>query len=282
MPILVTGATGTVGASLVRQLVDAGEPVRAMTRKPDAEAAGRLPGQVEIVRGDYAEPDSMRPALREVRAMYVVTVDGFDRVTVPRIMELARTAGVRRVVHLGHNDYSRGDDDPVEAPHRAVHRAIEGSGLEWTHLFPGEFMVNTWEWADSIRDHGLVRAPFGDWNSAMIHEADVAAVAMAALLEDGHSGRSYQPTGPEPIRRREAVRILGQAIGREIEFVELTPDQAREQWRGFYPADVVEWFLQMGENLDGNAWVSPDVERVTRRRGRRFTEWARDHADDFR
>ena len=64
----------------------------------------------------------------------------------------ARAAGVRRVVHLGHNDYSRGDDDPLEAPHRAVHRAIEGSGLEWTHLFPGEF-----------------------------HEADVAAVAMAAL-----------------------------------------------------------------------------------------------------
>lgn len=122
----------------------------------------------------------------------------------------ARAAGVRRVVHLGHNDYSRGDDDPLEAPHRAVHRAIEGSGLEWTHLFPGEF-----------------------------HEADVAAVAMAALLEDGHAGCSYEPTGPEPIRRRDAVRVLGEAIGREI-------------------------------------------ERVTGRQGRRFTEWAADHADDFR
>jgi uncharacterized protein YbjT (DUF2867 family) len=199
-----------------------------------------------------------------------------------QIIELAVKAGVRRIVHLGHNDESRDDDDPLEADHRAMHRVIEGSGLEWTHLFPGEFAANTWEWAWSIRTEGVVRAPFADWNSALVHEADIAAVAMAALLEDGHAGRTYQPTGPEPVKRRDAVRMIGEAIGREIRFVELSPEQAREHWKEVYPETVIEWFLEMGEYLDGNAWVSPDVEQVTGRPGRTFAQWTVDHADDFR
>jgi uncharacterized protein YbjT (DUF2867 family) len=277
MPILVTGATGTVGSSLVRQLLDAGERVRALTRDPGSEAATRLPEQVEVVRGDFTEPATLLPALRGVERMHLVAMD-----CGPEVVEVIRRAGVRRLVHLGHNDESRDDDDPLEAGHRVLHKAIENSGLEWTHLFPGEFMANTWEWAESIRAEGVVRAPFGDWNSAMVHEADIAAVAMAALLEDGHAGMTYQPTGPEPVRRRDAVRMIGEAIGREIDFVELTPDQAREHWRDVYPDMVIEWFLEMGNHLDGNAWVSPDVERVTGRPGRTFAQWAAEHADDFR
>jgi uncharacterized protein YbjT (DUF2867 family) len=200
----------------------------------------------------------------------------------PELLDLARKAGVRRLTHLGHNDYSRPDDDPLETPHRALHRAIEASGCEWTHIFPGEFMVNTWEWAPSIRAESVVRAPFGAWRSAMVHEDDVAAVAMVALLQDGHAGRSYEPTGPEPVRRVDAVRLIGAAIGREVRFVELTPQEARTAWRGVYDEQVVEWFLQMGEHPDSNAYVSPDVAEVTGRRGLTFARWALDHADDFR
>lgn len=116
----------------------------------------------------------------------------------------------------------------------------------------------------------------------MVHEADIAAVAMIALLEDGHAGKTYQPTGPEPVRRRDAVRMIGEAIGREIEFIELTPEQAREHWKDMYPDFVIEWFLEMGDYPEGNAWVSPAVEQVTGRPGRTFARWAADHADDFR
>ncbi|GII04904.1 hypothetical protein [Planobispora takensis] len=159
---------------------------------------------------------------------------------------------------------------------------VEGSGLEWTHLFPGEFMANTWEWAGSIKSEGVVRAPFGDWTSAMVHETDISAVAVAALLRDGHAGRTCTPTGPEPVRRADAVRIIGRAIGREIHFVELTPDQAREHWKDVCPETVIEWFLQMGAHPDMNAPVLPDAEQVTGRPGRAFARWAADHAGGFR
>lgn len=281
MPILVTGATGTVGSSLVRQLVAAGRQVRAVTRNPASRAAAALPAEAEVVAGDFGRPESMIPALRGVERLHLVAI-GESLTTGRRILELAKAAGVRRIVQLGHNDPSRDDDDPMEADHRALHKAIESSGLEWTHIFPGEFMANTRAWVASIRAESVVRAPFGDWTSAMVHEADIAAVAMAALLDDGHAGKTYVPTGPEPVRRRDAVRMIGEAIGREVRFIELTRDEARDYWKDQYPEQVIEWFLEMGRHLDGNAWVSPTVEEVTGRRGRTFAQWANDHADDFR
>jgi uncharacterized protein YbjT (DUF2867 family) len=282
MPILVTGATGTVGSSLVRQLLAAGHRVRALTRDPVA-AVSKLPRQVEIVQGDFSKPESLIPALTGVERMHLVAIDGYGPLTTgPEILELAKQAGVRRVSHLGHNDESRGDDDPLESDHRALHKSIENSGLDWTHIYPGEFMANTWEWVESIRTEDLVRAPFPNYRSAMVHEADIAAIAMAALLEEGHAGRTYAPTGPAPVRRADAVRLIGAAIGREIRFIELTPEQAREHWRDTYPEIVIEWFLEMGSSLDGNAVVLPDVEEVLGRPGRTFAEWAVDHADDFR
>jgi uncharacterized protein YbjT (DUF2867 family) len=282
MPILVTGATGTVGSSLVRQLAAAGHEVRALTRDP-ASAAARLQAGVEIVQGDFGRPESLIPAFRGVERMHLVAIDGYGPLTTAaEILDLATKAGVRRLTHLGHNDESRDDDDPVEADHRVVIKAIESSGLEWTHLFPGEFMANTLEWVGSIRTENVVRAPFADWTSSMVHEADVAAVAMAALLQDGHAGRSYAPTGPVAVKRRDAVRMIGEAVGREIRFVELTAEQAREQWKDIYPEVVIEWFLEMGRNPLANETVLPDVEEVTGRPGRTFAQWAVDHADDFK
>ncbi|ONI86858.1 hypothetical protein ALI22I_24020 [Saccharothrix sp. ALI-22-I] len=275
MPILVTGATGTVGRCVVRRLLDAGRSVRALTRDP---AAARLPAGVEVVTGDFTDPSSLAPALRGVERVHLVSMEGDG----PAIVDVLVQSGVRRLTHLGHNDPSRPDDDPLESWHRVFHRAIESSGMEWTHLFPAEFMANTREWAPSIRAGSEVRAPFGDWNSTMVHEDDIAAVIVKALLEDGHAGRTYQPSGPEPVRRRDAVRMIGEAIGRDVEFVELTPEQARDLWRDIYPPDVIGWFLEMGRYPDGNNWVSPDIEQVLGRPGLKFKQWAHDHAADFR
>ncbi|MFI7613996.1 hypothetical protein ACIBP6_22465 [Nonomuraea terrae] len=79
------------------------------------------------------------------------------------------------------------------------------------------------------------------------------------------------------------MRLIGEASGREIRFVALTPAQAREEWKDACPPAVIEWFLQFGDYLnDAEVPISTDVEKVTGRPGRTFTQWAADHADDFR
>lgn len=271
--ILVTGATGNVGGHVVDHLVRAGQRVRALTRSP---AAANLPDGVEIVAGDPAAPETLLPALDGVTGMHLIAFsdDGYTPLqTAPEVIKLATQAGVRRVTVL------TGTDDEL-----AVARAVEDAGVEWTHLRPGEFMANALFWTESIRTEGVVRAPFGGQLHAMVHEADVAAIVATALLEDGHAGQTYTPTGPEALTRAETVRTIADVIGRDIRFVELTEEQGREQLReSGYPDEVIEAVIEYGANPPEAAYtVLPTVEEVTGTPARTFRQWAADHADDFR
>lgn len=272
MTILVTGATGSVGRHVVDRLVQSGQRVRALTRNP---ARADLPGEVEVVAGDLTALETVAPALDGVTGMHLITFGGDDYAalrTAPEIMELATKAGVRRVtVLLG------GEKGPVE-------QAVEASDLEWTHLQPVEFMANALEWAESIRAEDVVREAFGSRLSAMVHEADIGAVAATALVEDGHAGKTYTLTGPEVLTVPRKVRTIAAAIGRDIEFVELTEEQARMRWReSGYPDEVIEFFVFVHGNTPPMGYtVVPTVEEVTGRPPRTFAQWAAEHADAFR
>jgi uncharacterized protein YbjT (DUF2867 family) len=273
--ILVTGATGNVGRQVVRQLVEAGQPVRALTRDPDG---ADLPAGVEVVRGDLTRPESLPVALDGVERAYLFPVPD----AVQGFLELARDAGVRRIVVL--SSAAASSPNGIGSRHLVVERAVEATDVEWTHVRPGAFAVNAlWQWGASIRAEGVVRAPYGDAAVAPIHEADIAAVATTALLHAGHSGQRYELSGPESLTYREQVDVLARAIGRDIEFIELSPEQAREQMIRNVPERVVDALLGLWADAVGrSAPVSPVVEQVTGRPARTFAQWAADHADQFR
>ncbi|MGW6603274.1 NAD(P)H-binding protein [Streptomyces sp. NPDC055036] len=272
MTTLVTGATGNVGRHVVGQLLQAGQRVRALSRTPERAA---LPAEVEVVKGDLSEPGTLEAALDGAERMFLISMDGTSLLQSGReITTMAKEAGVQRIVVMS-GDYED----------RALERAVEDSGIAWTHLRPMEFMANALDWSASIRAASVVKSPFGGWLSAMIHEADIAAVAVTALTEDGHAGQVYTLTGPEAIERRAAVRAIGEAIGRDVRFEELTPDEAREYWRteSGYPDEVIDWFLEMGTDQPLEVRTPlPTVEAVTGRPARTFAQWAADHAADFR
>lgn len=272
MTILVTGATGTVGKHMVQQLVQRGIEVRAISRNPQQ---ANLPEGVQVVAGNLNDPDSLIPAMQGVRAMHLIisSDEAYGTLqTDPRIIELAEKAGIQRVTVLV--SYEEG---PVEA-------ALRDSGMEWTLLKPCEFMANiVVDWQESIRNEGVVREPFGHALSARIHEADIARVAVAALLEEGHHGQEYFLTGPEALSRFEAVRIISEVTGRDIRFVELTEEQARDKWREQgYDEESIEFFVQMGKNPPEIGYtVLPTVAQVTGRPAATLADWVRDHKDDF-
>ncbi|GAA4069704.1 hypothetical protein [Actinomadura miaoliensis] len=170
-----------------------------------------------------------------------------------------------------------GEPGPVED-------AVAAEGLAWTTLQPQEFMSNALLWTDSVRDEGVVREPFGATRSAMIGEADIGAVAARTLTEDDHAGREYVMTGPEVLDMPQKLAVLSGALDREIRFVELTEEQARERMRQAGASQeaidhVVGWYADPPEEA---YTVTDTVEQILGRPARTFEQWVREHADAFR
>jgi uncharacterized protein YbjT (DUF2867 family) len=265
---LVTGSTGNTGQHVVAELVRRGERVRALTRDP-AAAAGRFPPDVELVAGTHTAPDQLDAALDRVDRLHITVTAGLAEVG-PELVRRAVDAGVRRITVVW-----GGWVGPVE-------QAVAESGVEWTRLEPQEFMSNTLTWTESVRTEGVVREPY-DFPSALVHEADIGAVAAVALLDEGHSGQAYNLTGPESLTTRERLAILSRAIGRDIGFVPITHEQAVDRLAatGVSRADaeyVIGWYAAPGEDA---TTVVDTVERVTGRPARTFAQWVGEHAERF-
>jgi uncharacterized protein YbjT (DUF2867 family) len=272
--ILVTGATGTVGRQLVNHLVQAGHHVRALTRNPQK---ANFPAGVEVVTGDLTTPETLVLALEGMTGLHLINFDGGDSgygllQTGAEIVELAKKAGVQRVTVL------RGGEKG------SVEMEVEASDLSWTFIQPVEFMANFVEWAEPIRTEGVVREPFGSRLTALVHEADIAAVAATALVEEGHAGKSYTITGPEVLTPPQLLSTIGAAIGRELKFVELSEAQARKRWQeAGYPDEVIEFFVWAHGNTPPAGYtVLTTVEDVTGCPALTFAQWAKEHAEAFR
>ncbi|MGW3201530.1 NAD(P)H-binding protein [Streptomyces sp. NPDC001118] len=287
MAILVTGATGNVGRNVVRQLAGAGAEVRALTRSP--HAAG-FPEVVRVVAGDLMQPESLADALKGVDRMYLFPVTE----TAWEVAALARQAGVRRIVVLSSGAVTTGFDSDFHLP---VERAVEASGLEWTHVRPGEFALNKLAlWGPSIRAEGMVRDPNPDAAGCPVHEQDIADVATLALLEDGHCGRAYTLNGPEMLSHRRQVELIAEAIGRPIRFQVVSRDEARENYRrqGGFAAANADFLLGFEDYSGGETDLQalkefdpmatgpvPTAEEATGVPARTFAQWAHDHAREF-
>jgi uncharacterized protein YbjT (DUF2867 family) len=288
MTILVTGATGHVGRHVVTQLVAAGAPVRALTRNP---AAATFPAGVEVVQGDLLEPASMEAALTGVDRMYLFP----EPRTATEVVGAAKRAGVRRIVTLSSGAVTDGFDLDFQLP---VEQAVEASGCEWTHLRPGEFMSNTLRlWGPMIRADRVVRYITPDAVGVAVHEADIAAVGVVALLDDGHTGKAYDLTGPERITMRQQVAAISAALGEEIRFEEVSVEQAKEILvrQGGWGADNADFLLGLedytpgadmpqftAEQWDEMLQPMPTVEEVTGRPARTYAQWALDNVESFR
>ncbi|MEU8205512.1 NAD(P)H-binding protein [Streptosporangium sp. NPDC049046] len=285
--ILVTGATGKVGGQTVTQLLDAGLPVRALTRDPTSAA---LPKGAEVVRGDLADPATLDDALDGVESVFLVwpTLSA-DHAAPSTIEKIAKHA--RHVVYLsarGVPDPAPGTPEPdpnsILGSHARIERLIERSGPEWTFLRPGGFAANTLMWASQIRDTGTVRWVYGGATRALIHERDIAAAGVSVLTGTGHAGARYVLSGPETLTQIEQVTAIGEAVGRAVRWEELPPEEALRELvgRGWPPAaakGLIDGHAQMAMFPES---VTSTVEELTGRPGTPFRQWAADHADDFR
>ncbi|MEU4340764.1 NAD(P)H-binding protein [Nocardia sp. NPDC023852] len=280
--IVVTGATGNVGRTLVQTLAEAGEQVIAVSRGSQDIA---LPDGVRHQRADLTELDTLSPAFAGAKALFLHDTGTSAHLMNPRaVLELAAAGGVERIVQLSSQGVVT---RPQSASHgnlgQSFEDAVRESGMEWTILRPGGFASNAFAWVESVRGHRAVAAPFGDIGLPIIDPSDIAEVAAAVLCEAGHAGQSYELTGPTLSTPRQRAAAIGATLGEPIEFIEQTRAEARAQMLRFMPESVVETTLTiLGAPTAAEQRISPDVEKVLGRAPRTFEDWARRNIAAFR
>lgn len=279
-PVLVTGASGRIGRLVVAELLNAGVPVRAFTRRPDR---ANLPAAVDVVAGDLTVPESLDAALQGTAAVFLLWTAPLA--AAPAVVERI-AAHRRRVVflssphHTPHPFFQQ--PNAMAALHAGIERLIANADLPSTMIRPGMIASNAqfW-WAAQIRD-GVVRWPYAAAATAPIDERDIASVSARALSEEGHAGGDYVLTGPESLSQAEQVSIIAAAIGRRIQFEELSPEAFRRETAGTWAPSVVNMLLAAwGATLGRPALVTSTVSDVTGSPPRTFRQWAADHAAAF-
>lgn len=280
--ILVTGATGTVGRALLKQL--SGRPdvrARALSRNPRAA----VPPGVELVVGDFLDEQSLDYAMVGVSRLFLLSSGAHIVDQDAAAIAAASRARIGHVVKLSALGVGHGSSDPITRWHRAGEDRLRDSVRAWTILRPTGFMTNTLEWAPSIQATGTVLAPFADGRTALIDPRDVAGVAAASLTEGGHEDCVYELTGPEALSPGDQVRILGEVLDRAVTYIAEAPDTTRSRLERYgMPAELAEAVVSLLATAleDWNAQPSGTIEEVTGLPPRDFRTWVQDHQAAFR
>jgi uncharacterized protein YbjT (DUF2867 family) len=269
--ILVTGATGNVGAPLVDRLRASGARVRAAGSRPSPDG----------VRLDFRAPETFGPALAGVRRLFLLrppAIADVKRTLLP-FLDAAASAGVEHVVFLSVAGAGRNK----LVPHHAVEAALARSRFTWTVLRPGFFAQNlATAYRADVRDDDRLYVPAGRGRVAFVDTRDVAEVAALALLDpDAHARQAYTLTGPEAISFAEVATILSEALGRPIRYRPASVlGYARHLGRQGLPAGqiAVQTILHVGLRFGQAERVDPTLERLLGRRAGTVRDFVRDHS----
>lgn len=291
--ILVTGATGTLGSEVVRQLSSATPAVNIKAALHSAQSIKKVKEEgdrVEVVLIDYNKPETLKEALNQVDKLFLLTPD------VPNAHELAsnlvieaKKAGIRHIVKQSVMGADLEADVGTMRLHRQAEKIIEKSGIPFTFLRPNEFMQNFINFhSPSIKNNNAFYLPLEDAKVSLVDVRDIAAVAVKSLTEDRndkHDNKTYLITGPEAQSYHQAAEILSNATDKKISYVNISEEEARGAMKEMGMSD---WIINTISELydyfrKGNAsQVSSAVEEVTGKKPISFSQFAKDYAEAFR
>jgi uncharacterized protein YbjT (DUF2867 family) len=275
--VLVTGATGKQGGSVVEALLTRGHRVRALTRNPASPAAKRLRQQgVEIAVGDFADHDSLVRAIRGADAVFAMSTpyeQGAEKETAQgiTITDAAKAAGVAHFIYSSVASANRATGISHFDGKYAVEEHLQASGVPYTIVAPVFFMENLlapWMLA-GLRQGKLAMALPASRSLQQIAVADIGAFVAAVIERSGTVfGRRFDIAGDE-LTGGEAAAILSKVTGREVHYEGFPPNVLRAQSEDM--ALMFEWFDSTGYAADIKS-LRRDFSDV---KWHTFEEWAR-------
>lgn len=279
--ILVTGATGNVASLLIPALREAGEQVRALIRD-ESKAEPLKDLGVDVVIGDMEQPETLKRAVAGVDKIYLINANGPKGSQQARnVIQAAKEYGRPSIVRQSAYGTSK---SRIIQQHEEIEKELELSGLAYTLVKPTFYMQNTMMAAQTVASQGVVYMPCKNGRLGMIDVRDIAEVALKVLTSEGHEGKTYVLTGPASISFHDVAAELSRAIGKEVAYVDVPLNAARESMLGLgMPEWTVDGLLELFEGFsEGFAdKTTPHVEELTGHPGRSFETFARDFAQAF-
>jgi uncharacterized protein YbjT (DUF2867 family) len=288
--ILVTGASGNIGSEIVKQLLAVAPAVSIKAAVHSRQNVKKVndDDRVKVIPIDYNESDTLRQALKDVDKLFLLTPD------VPNAAHFAsnavteaKKAGIRHIVKQSVMGADLEADVGTMRLHRQVEEIIEQSGIPFTFLRPNEFMQNFINFhSPSIKGNNAFYFPLDDAKVSLVDVRDIAAVAVKSLTdEDLHKNKTHLITGPEALSYHQVAEILSNRIGRKINYVNISDEEARAAMKEIGMSD---WLINTVSELSdyfrkGKASeISSAVEEVTGNKPISFSQFANDYVDAFR
>ena len=285
---VVTGAFGYSGRYIARRLLDAGHAVRTLTNAPRRE--NPFGGRVEVHPYNFDRPEALARSLEGASVLYNTYWVRFDHADFTHaravrntltLLQAARQAGVRRVVHVSISNPSLESDLPYFRGKAELEAALRGSGLSFAILRPTvlfgreDVLINNIAWM-------LRRFPvfgvFGDGEYRLqpIFVDDLAELAVTHGRET--ENLVVEAIGPEAFTYRELVRAVGSAIGCRRPIVSIPPGVGLFVGKlvGAVVSDVVVTREEIAGLMENRLFTQSAPAGATR-----LTDWARDHAGDL-
>lgn len=260
-PILLLGGSGKTGRRVASRLKQMGRAVRLGSR------TGTPPFS-------WDDKSAWQSVLDGVSAVYITY---YPDLAVPGAADavgafggLAVSMGVRRLVLLS----GRGEPEAQRSEER-----LKATGADWTIVRAAWFNQNFSE--SLLREQvmsGTVALPVGAIGEPFVDADDIADVVVAALTDDRHIGQLYEVTGPRLLTFADAVKIVAEAVGRGIDYRQVSRAEFATAVKGQNLPPDIAWLLDelFSVVLDGrNAYLSDGVRRALGRSPRDFSDYAR-------
>lgn len=288
----VTGASGKLGREVLALLLDEhrvpAARIVAITRDPSKLAEFAQRG-VQVRAGDFEKPETLPAAFAGVNRLLVISTDAVDRpgrrLTQHRnAVTAAENAGISHVVYTSMVAPDAASPVPFAADHRGTEEALEASKLGYTSLRMMWYMEGLFGKAAQPLATGKWFTAAGDGRTADVAHIDCARACAAALVSGEGGRRTLDITGPEALSAEDLAAAVGEAAGKTIEVVHITPEQLRESLQAAgLPPPVVEivWSIDVNTRMGRAGRVSGDFEKLTGRKPLRLRDWLAENRAAF-
>lgn len=282
------GPTGNVGSALTPRLTAMGADVRALVRGvPSAvsEAQALEDAGVEVFYGDLNDLDTLHAAFDEVAKVFLLIAPGPQGGTqASNAIAAAKQSGNPHVVNLSVAKATPNHPSRFGREHGEIDIELMESGLPYTFVRAIYFMQNTLAEAQTVASAGTIYMPMKDGKVGMVDARDVAEAAAVVLTSGGHEGTSYLVTGPDSISIRDVADTLGKALGKEVNYVDVPPEAAKEAMLGMgIPVWIADGIIETtGALSEGfGDYTTDDFEKLTGHPANSYETFARDFSQVF-